>query len=325
MRGIGISGWGVAVPERPLTNAELAGRYGVDEEWIVSRTGIRERRVAGPTDSTATLATEAGRRALARAGLTGADIAHLVVASATPEQASPATAAFVQHELAVAGGAHDLNAECSGFVYGLVSAAGLVALGSGPVLLIGADTHSRQVDPADRDVGVLMGDGAGAVVIEPRAETWLAHWDLGCDGSHARSLEIRAGGSRLPASRETVDGGLHYVRMRATEVYVNAIRYTVRSVRKVLEAAKIEPTDVDHLVPHQANLRMMQSVVEHTGLGEERLISNIDRYGNTAAASIPIALSEALDAGVVRDGHRVLLAGFGAGMTWGAALLEWGS
>ncbi|QSB16778.1 beta-ketoacyl-ACP synthase 3 [Natronosporangium hydrolyticum] len=324
MSGFKITGWGAAVPEQVVTSAELATRFGVDEDWVVSRCGIRERRVVEPGQTTASLAVTAGERALAVAGLTGADVAHLIVATATPEQPSPATSAFVHHGLGIAGSAHDVNAECSGFVYSMVSAAALMRIDPRPILVIGSDTHSLTVDPADRDLGILVGDGAAALVLEPTDRDWLQAWNLGADGSCTDSLKVLAGGSRMPTTGATVAAGLHFAKINGNEIYLNAVRFSVRSVRATLEQAKVQPEQVAHIVPHQANIRIVNSMLSHTGLDPQRLVSNLDRYGNTASASIPLALSEALDAGRIRDGELVLLAGFGAGMTWGSVLLEWG-
>ncbi|MEU7065547.1 ketoacyl-ACP synthase III [Streptomyces sp. NPDC053429] len=324
MTGFDITGWGMSVPERIVTSAELAERFGVDEHWVVSRCGIRERRAVDPGQTTVSLAVEAGRRALDKAGLTGADIAHLIVATATPEQPSPATSAFVHHELGIAGSAHDVNSECAGFVYGLVSAMALIAIDPRPILLIGSDTHTLTANPADRDLSILVGDGAGAVVLQPGPENRVKAWNLGADGSCTGSLKVLAGGSRMPATAETVAAGLHYAQINGNEIYLNAVRYTVRTVRETLESAKVDAADVDHVVPHQANIRIINSIVSHTGLRPEALITNLEKYGNTASGSIPIALSEALDAGRIKAGDKVLLAGFGAGMTWGSILMEWG-
>jgi 3-oxoacyl-[acyl-carrier-protein] synthase-3 len=324
VNGFDISGWGVAVPERVVTSVELAERFGVDEDWIVSRCGIRERRAVDPGQTTATLAVEAGQRALDKAGLRGSDIAHLIVATATPEQLSPATSAFVHHELDIAGSAHDVNAECSGFVYGLMTAAAWLNIDRRPILLIGSDTHTLTVNPADRDLSILVGDGAGAVVLTPGPANWVQAWNLGADGSCTDSLKVLAGGSRMPTTEETVRQGLHYAQINGNEIYLNAVRFSVRSIRETLDAAGVKPDEVDHIVPHQANIRIINSILTHTGLAPERLVTNLDRYGNTASGSIPIALAEALDAGRVRTGDLVLLAGFGAGMTWGSVLLEWG-
>lgn len=314
----------MAVPERVLTTTELAARFGVDEDWIISRCGIRERRIVGPGQTTATLAVEAGRRALDRAGLAGSDIAHLIVATATPEQLSPATSAFVHHDLGIAGSAHDVNAECSGFVYGLITAAALMNIDPRPILLIGSDTHSLTVNPRDRDLGILVGDGGGAIVLQPSQRNWMLSWNLGADGSRTNSLKVLAGGSRMPTTAQTVRDGLHFAEIKGNEIYLNAVRFTVRTVRATLDSAGVKPEDVDHIVPHQANIRIINSILEHTGLRPDRLVTNLDRYGNTASASMPIALTEALDAGRINHGDLVLLAGFGAGMTWGSVLLEWG-
>ena len=324
MQGFGITGWGTAVPETVRTSVEIAEHFGVDENWIVSRCGIRERRIVGPGQTTASLAVEAGRRALEKAGLTGADIAHLIVATATPEQPSPATSAFVHHELGIAGSAHDVNAECSGFVYSLMTAAGWIGLDPRPILVIGSDTHSLTVNPDDRDLGILVGDGAAALVLQPSADPWLRAWNLGADGSCAGSLKVLAGGSRMPTTEQTVRDGLHYAKINGNEIYLNAVRFTVRSIRETLESAKITPAEVDHIVPHQANIRIINSVLAHSKLRPEILVTNLERYGNTASASIPLALSEALDADRIQPGDKVLLAGFGAGMTWGSMLLDWG-
>jgi 3-oxoacyl-[acyl-carrier-protein] synthase III len=324
MVGIRIIGWGMHVPEQRLTNDELAARFDISDDWIMKRTGIRERRIVSAGETTASLAIEAGKQALACAGLEPHEIGHLIVSSGTPEQISPATSAFVQHGLGTGGGAHDVNAECAGFAYGLISAAGLMAINPQPILLIGSDTHTLIADPDDRDLSVLVGDGAGAVVLAPDSESWLKAWDLGCDGSKTGSLKIPAGGSRMPASEETVRGKLHYAQIKGNEIYLHAVRYTAASVRKTLARAKLEPGDVDHVLPHQANLRIISSILDHTGLPPERLITNIERYGNTGAASMPIALTEALGEGRIQRGDRLLLAGFGAGMVWASALLEWG-
>jgi 3-oxoacyl-[acyl-carrier-protein] synthase-3 len=324
VNGFDITGWGMAVPERRVTTTELAARFEVDEEWIISRCGMHERRAIDPGESTATLAIDAGRQALERAGLTGKDIAHLIVATATPEQLSPATSAFVHHGLGIAGSAHDVNSECSGFIYGLVTAAALMKIDPRPILLVGSDTHSTQINPKDRDLSILVGDGAGALVLQPTAEDWVLAWNLGADGSRQDSLRLLAGGSRMPTSATTFADGLHFSEIKGNEIYLNAVRFTVRSVRATLEQAGLTVDDVDHFVPHQANIRIINSILDHTGLKPEKLVTNLWKYGNTASASIPIAMHEALDDGRFKNGDLVLLAGFGAGMTWGSVLLRWG-
>jgi 3-oxoacyl-[acyl-carrier-protein] synthase-3 len=323
MSGFQITGYGASVPERIVSSTDLADRFGVDEDWVVSRCGIKERRYVGPGQTTASLAVEAGRKAMDKAGLTGADIAHLIVATATPEQPSPATSAFVHHELGIAGSAHDVNAECSGFVYGLMTAISWMALDPRPTLLIGSDTHTLTVNPQDRDLSILVGDGAGAVVLQPAPENPMLAWNLGADGSCTGSLKVLAGGSRMPTTEETVRQGLHYAKINGNEIYLNAVRYSVRSIKATLESAKVSPDEIDHVIPHQANIRIINSVLSHTRLRPEALVTNLEKYGNTASASIPLALSEALDEGRIHDGDLVLLAGFGAGMTWGSVLLRW--
>lgn len=324
MSGFDITGWGISVPERVVTSPELAEKFGIDEDWIVSRCGIHERRRVEPGQTTATLAIEAGRRALERAGLSGSDIAHLIVASATPEQLSPATSAFVHHGLGIEGSAHDINAECSGWIYGLIFSAAMLKIDPRPILLVGSDTHSTQLNPVDRDLGILVGDGAGAVVLEPSEKDWMLAWNMGADGSRQDSLRVQAGGSRMPTTATSFQEGLHYSEIKGNEIYLNAVRFTVRSVRETLDKAGYTADDVDHFVPHQANIRIINSILDHTGLKPERLVTNLWKYGNTASASMPIALAEALDEGRFKDGDLVLLAGFGAGMTWGSTLLRWG-
>ncbi|MHA7290690.1 3-oxoacyl-ACP synthase III family protein [Arthrobacter sp. MDT3-24] len=324
MAYIQITGWGVCVPDKTVSSAEIGAKFGVDEDWIVSRCGIRERRYVVDGETTASLAVEAGRRALEKAGLTGADVAHLIVATATPEQPSPATSAFVQHELGVAGSAHDINAECSGFVYGLIMASALMQIDPRPILLIGSDTHSLTTNPADRDLGILVGDGAGAIVLTPGETDWIHSWDLGADGSRTGSLQVKAGGSRMPMTQEALEEGLHYAKINGNEIYLNAVRLTVATVRKTLQAAGKPVESLDLVIPHQANIRIINSIANHTGLAQEQIFTNLERYGNTASASIPIALTEALDSGRLSEGDLLLLAGFGAGMTWGSVLMTWG-
>lgn len=324
MNGFDIAGWGMAVPERRVTTTELAARFEIDEDWIISRCGIHERRAIDPGQSTASLAIDAGRQALDKAGLTGKDIAHLIVATATPEQLSPATSAFVHHGLGIAGSAHDVNSECSGFIYGLVTGAALMKIDPRPILLIGSDTHSTQINPKDRDLSILVGDGAGAIVLQPTPADWVLAWNLGADGSRQDSLRVQAGGSRMPTTATTFAEGLHFSEIKGNEIYLNAVRFTVRSVRATLEQAGLTVDDVDHFVPHQANIRIINSILDHTGLKPEKLVTNLWKYGNTASASMPIAMFDALEENRFKDGDLVLLAGFGAGMTWGSVLLRWG-
>jgi 3-oxoacyl-[acyl-carrier-protein] synthase-3 len=320
-----ITGFGLAVPEPRLTNRDLEAQIDTSDEWIVERTGIRERRIAGDDDTTATLGARAATEAIARAGLTPADIDLLIVATASPEQPIPHTGAFIGEAIGVDCGSFDLGAGCAGFVYGLVTAAAMVGAGAHNVLLVGAETLSRIIDPLDRTTRVLFGDGAGAAVVSEclRPAGGLLSWDLGCDGSAAGLLEIPAGGSRRPTTAETLAAGDQYLKMQGQEVFRRAVRAVVDSGRAALDRADMKPNDVDWFVPHQANARIIDAAAQRLGIDRERTLVNIDRYGNTSSASIPLALFEAVDEGRIRDNDIVLCSGFGAGMTWASAVLEW--
>ncbi len=323
---VGVAGWGTAVPERRVTNAELAETVDTTDEWIVTRTGIRERRRAGPGETTATLAVDAGAAALKHADLTPGDVDLLVTATATPEQPLPQTSAFVHVGLGLGCGAFDVGAACAGFVYGLVVGGSLVEAGGfRTVLVVGSETLTRIVDPGDRSTCVLFGDGAGAVVLRATEEPGLLAWDLGCDGTATGLLEIPAGGSRSPASAETVAAGEHWLRMEGREVFRRAVRAVVSSAEVTLERAGVSASDVTLLVPHQANRRIVEAICDRVGIPAERTLVNVDRYGNTSAASVPLALAEAAEDGRLHDGDLVLLTGFGAGMAWASALLRWGT
>jgi 3-oxoacyl-[acyl-carrier-protein] synthase-3 len=307
-----IAGVGMAVPEQRVTNADFEARLDTTDAWITERTGIKERRVAAEGEKTRDLAVAAGAAALKDAGLTPDDVGLLVLATATPDQALPATAAFVQDELGTRGGAFDLGAACAGFVYGLVVASSMLANLEGSALVIGAETLTRIVDPDDRSTAVLFGDGAGAAVLLPSVDgRGLLAWDMGCDGSAAGLLEIRPGES--------------YLRMDGREVFRRAVRVVVESAEATLRRAGMSASQVDVFVPHQANRRIIDAAASRLGIPEDRTVVNVDRYGNTSAASIPIALAEAAADGRLQDGQLVLLSGFGAGMTWASALIRWGS
>ncbi|MDQ1459437.1 MAG: 3-oxoacyl-[acyl-carrier-protein] synthase [Actinomycetota bacterium] len=322
----GIVGWGTAVPDGRVTNADLEARLDTSDKWIVERTGIRERRVAGPSETTATLGVEAAANAIKTAGLVPADIDLMIVATTTPEQPIPHTGAFVGDMLGLHCGSFDLNAACAGFVYELVVGASMVQMGYRHVLLVGADTLSRIIDPQDRTTTVIFGDGAGAAVLASTQETpGLIAWDLGCDGSAAALLEIRAGGSRMPATAASIENGDQYLKMAGQEVYRRAVRAVVDSAVLTLERAGTAADEVAWFVPHQANARIIEAAGNRLGFEPERTLVNIDRYGNTSSASIPLALFEAVDDGRVRDGDLVLCSGFGAGMTWASALVRWGA
>jgi 3-oxoacyl-[acyl-carrier-protein] synthase-3 len=304
--GIRITGWGAALPDKVVTNADLEATLDTSDTWIVERTGIRERRIGGTTVG---LATDAGAQALARAGLTGPDIDLVLLATCTPDATMPASASHVHELLGIRGGAFDLNAACSGFVYGLVVAAGLAAVGSQRQLLIGAETMSRIVDWDDRATAILFADGAGALVVEAvdGPGDLLAH-DLAAEDETRHLLYTEHGG---------------YLQMEGREVFRRAVRATVESVERCLAAAGVGPADVDLFVPHQANVRIMDALSERLPIDSAKVVVTLDRMGNTSAASIPLALVEAADQGRLQPGHLVLLAGFGAGMTTATALLRW--
>jgi len=324
-----VAGWGTALPDGRLTNTDLEARVDTTDAWIVDRTGIRERRVARPEETTASLAIEAGAAAIKQAGISPLDIDLLIVATATPEQPIPHTGAFVGDGLGLHCGSFDLGAGCAGFVYELVTGSALLTGGGlDHVLIIGAEVLSRIIDPTDRTTAVLFGDGAAALVLEagrgPDDGPGLLSFDLGCDGSLAGLLQIPAGGSRLPTSVETLDQRLQYLKMQGPEVYRRAVRTVVDSANAALERAGMASSDVDWFIPHQANARIIDAAAHRLGIPAEHTIVNIDRYGNTSAASIPLAMAEAADEGSLASGDVVLLSGFGAGMTWGSAVLRWG-
>ena len=330
--GAVIAGTGHYVPERRLTNADLEQVMDTSDAWIVERTGIKERRIAAPDETTATMAVRAARTALADAGLTAADVDVCLVATCTPDQILPSTAAFVADSLGLRCGSFDLAAACSGFVYGLVTASALLGTGTmRSALVIGSETISRFLDTSDRSTGMLFGDGAGAAVLVPGPHAGLGGldspgllaWDLGCDGSATGILEVVAGGSRLPTSAATVEANQHVVRMDGREVYRRAVRAVVESVTGTLATAGIEASAIDLFIPHQANARIVDAVLPRLGISPERTFTNIEHYGNTSAASIPIALSEAAAARRIHAGDLVLMTGFGAGMTWASALVRW--
>ncbi|HWM21344.1 MAG TPA: beta-ketoacyl-ACP synthase III [Ilumatobacteraceae bacterium] len=305
-RGGVISGWGTAVPDKVITNHELAETMDTSDEWIVARTGIRERRIGGTTVG---LSIESGRAALEMSGLDPSEINAVVLATTTPDR-QWGNAALVQHELGLRCGAFDINAACSGFVYGLVNAHGLIAMGADKVLLIGTDTLSRITDWDDRATAPLFADGSGAVVVEAvPGRGQLLGWDLDADGSLAPLLWADVGG---------------FIHMEGKEVFRRAVRIMVDSATKSMQHAGVTADDITLIVPHQANIRIIQAACDRLGIEIERAAVVIDRTGNTSSASIPLALSDALDNGRVANGDLVLLVGFGGGMTAASAILKWG-
>ena len=323
-----ITGWGMAVPEKVLTNADLARVVDTSDEWILSRTGIRERHiVASEKESTATLALRTARAALLVADVAPTQLDLVIVATATPEYAFPSTASLVQDALGAANaGAFDLSAGCSGFIYALSLASNVIRGGGAEhVLVIGAETLSRITDWTDRNTCVLFGDGAGAVVVSARPERCgVLASVLGSDGSGGDLLILPAGGSHAPASHETISNGGHFVKMNGREVFRFATTVIPKATEAVIQKAGWVLTDLALVIPHQANNRIIESAARRLNLPLDRFFNNLDRYGNTSSASIPIALCEAIAEGRVKAGDRLVLVGFGAGLTWAAAAVEWG-
>jgi 3-oxoacyl-[acyl-carrier-protein] synthase-3 len=305
--GAVITGWGTALPTKTITNDDLAQYLDTNDEWITERTGIRERHVGG---TTAGLSIDSGRAALDMAGIDGSEIDALVLATTTPDRTVPATSATVQAALGTRGGAFDVNAACSGFVYGLVVAQGLIALGSRKILLIGTDTLARITDWDDRNTAVLFADGSGAVVLEAvDGPGQLLGWDLDADGTAERLLFAEIGGT---------------LQMDGREVFRRAVRIMVDSAEKSMAAAGVTADQLSLIVPHQANIRIIEAACKRLGVPMEKAATVLHRTGNTSSASIPLALADALEADRVKDGDLVLLVGFGGGMTAASAVLRWG-
>ncbi len=324
-RRVSITGLGAHVPERVVTNAELAAMVDTSDEWIVTRTGIRERRVASPEEALSDLCLPAIREALEQAGVEAASLDLVIVATVTPDMIFPATAAILADELgAVDAAAYDLSAGCTGFMYAVAQATTMVAGGLAQrALVVGGDVLSKIVDWSDRATCILFGDGAGAVLLERVEKGGFLGFELGADGSGGPDLYVPAGGSRVPASEATIAQGEHFVRMNGREVFKFATRVLVSSAENLLEECGVAVEDVDVYVPHQANVRIIRHAAEKLGILPERVVINVDRYGNTSSGSIPLALADAAGEGRLRKGDLVLMTGMGAGLTWGSALLEW--
>ncbi|NQX57429.1 ketoacyl-ACP synthase III [Paenibacillus qinlingensis] len=323
---VGVLGTGKYVPERILTNQELETMVETNDEWIVSRTGIRERRIAAEGQATSDLCFEASQVALSNAGITANQLDLIIVATITPDMSFPSTACILQEKLgAKKAAAFDLSAACSGFVYGLANAANFIATGTYKyALVIGADCLSKITDYTDRNTCILFGDGAGAVVIgEVPEERGFKSFELGADGTGGPLLKIEGGGSRNPASQNSLDQRLHYIYMAGAEVFKFAVRIMGNAADEALRKAGWEKTDIDLLVPHQANMRIIQSSLNRLELSEDKCMINLDKYGNMSAASIPVALAEASEQGRLNEGDRLILVGFGGGLTWGATALVW--
>jgi len=322
---ISITGLGAYVPERVMTNDELSTMMDTSDEWIRERTGIRERRIAGPGQALSDLCLPAAREALETAGVEGSQIDLIVVATVTPDMAFPSTGAILAdllgaHEAA----AYDLSAGCTGFMYAVAQAYGMLAGGLAQrALVVGGDVLSKILDWTDRGTAVLFGDGAGAVVLERVGEGGFLGFELGADGSGGPQLYLPAGGSRTPATAESVADRQHFVQMNGREVFKFATRVLVTSAEAVLAECGRTIDEVDIYVPHQANVRIIEYARDKLGIPEDKVVIDVDRYGNTSSGSIPLALADAKADGRLQAGKLVLMTGMGAGLTWGSGLIEW--
>ncbi|HUZ99348.1 MAG TPA: beta-ketoacyl-ACP synthase III [Gaiellaceae bacterium] len=316
---ISITGLGCKVPDRVVTNEELSHYVDTSNEWIMERTGIRERRIAAKEEALSDLALPAARDALAQAGLTGADIDLIIVATVTPDMAFPSTAAIIADALgAKDAAAYDLSAGCTGFMYALAQAYGMLAGGLAQrALVIGGDVLSKILDWTDRSTLVLFGDGAGAAVLQSAARQGFLGFELGADGAGGKSLWLPGSGSRFFEDPE------RFVKMNGREVFKFATRILVQSAEDILAKCEMSIDDVDLYIPHQANVRIIEHATRKLGVPSEKVVINVDRFGNTSSGSIPLALADALADGRLQPGQLVLMTGMGAGLTWGSALLRW--
>ena len=324
---IGIVGVGSYVPERVLTNEDLSKLVETSDEWITERTGIRERHIAEPDQAASDLALPAARQALEQSRLDPAELDLVVVATVTPDMFFPSTGSLLAAELgADDAAAYDLSAGCTGFMYALAQAYGSVAGGiARNALVVGAETLSKIINWHDRSTCVLFGDGAGAVVLGRVGEGGFLGFELGSDGEGGKELSIPGGGSRNPSSAETVAQEMHFLQMNGREVYKFATRVLVSSAEKLLDEVGLTVDDIDLYVPHQANKRIIDHAASKLGIPEEKVFVNVDRYGNTSSASIPLCLAQGVREGRLKSGTRVLMTGMGAGLTWGSAYTVWGN
>ncbi len=320
-----IAGIGSYVPDRVLTNADLERMVATSDEWIRERTGIRERRIAASGEACSDLAVQAGKRALTAAGLAATDLDMILVATCTGDYPLPATACLVQHQLgATKAAACDLSAACCGFVYALSVADAYIKTGMRHVLVIGSEVMSAITDWTDRNTCVLFGDGAGAAVVSASdGERGILSTHLRSDGTLCELIMVPGGGSRTPPSEKVLAERLQYITMKGNETFKVAVRTLEEIARSTLSANHLRVEDIDLYVPHQANIRILKAVMERLGLPIEKVMLNVERYGNTSAASIPIALDEAVREGRIKDGSLVMLGAFGAGLTWASAVIRW--
>ncbi len=329
VRRVEIKSLATYVPPRLLTNADLEKMVDTTDEWIMQRTGIRQRHIVDPGVATSDLAAEAGREAIKRAGLKPEDIDLIIVGTVTPDMLFPSTACLVQHKIgATRAWGFDLSAACSAFTYALTVGSQLVAAGGVKnALVIGADVMSSIIDYTDRATCVLFGDGAGAVVLAPSSDPNVGILDFEhmIDGGGGAALCMPAGGSRMPASHETVDQRLHYVKQDGQTVFKFAVRNTGEICQRLLKRNNLTGDDLDLFVSHQANKRIIMSAAERIGMPEAKVVINIDRFGNTTAATIPLALNDAVESGRLKKGHLIMLTSVGAGFTVGSLLVRWGA
>jgi 3-oxoacyl-[acyl-carrier-protein] synthase-3 len=323
--GVRILATGSYVPDAVVTNEHLHQRLGCDSEWIVKRTGILERRHALPHQATSDLCYEAGHRCLEQAGVQARDVDLLVLATFTPDMSIPSSACLVQDRLKLICPALEVQAACSGFMYALVTGATYVLSGASDLaLVIGGDCNTRVINPNDPKTWPLFGDGAGAVLLtRGRPDQGLVSYSLGADGGGGDLLSRPACGSRLPPTPELLAQGMHYMHMDGRAVFRWAVAILCDSIRDVLEASRLGIGDLDLFIPHQANVRIINAAIETLGIPRDKVYNNLSRYGNTSAGSIPLGLDEALAEGRVQSGSHLLLSGFGAGLTWGTAVVRW--
>lgn len=325
LMGVQILGTGSYVPDSVITNSHLQNRFGCDEEWIIKQTGIRERRHALANQATTDLGYEAARRCIDQAGVDPGDIDLLLMATITPDMTFPSAACLLQNRLKLKCPAVDLQAACAGFVYALVTGAAYVVSGASDLaLILGAECLSRIVNPADVKTYPLLGDGAGAVLLgRGRPDQGIVQYSMGSQGSGSTLIQRRGCGSRIPPTPEVLAEGLHYMEMEGRAVFNWAASILCDSIMDVLKAAHMKPGDIDLYVPHQANIRIINAAIDVLGIDRQKVYTNIERYGNTSAASVPLALDEAMAEGRVRPGNHVVMSGFGSGLVWGTTLFRW--
>jgi len=325
LMGVQIVGTGSYVPDAVVTNEHLQNRFQCDKEWIVKQTGIRERRHALANQATTDLAYEAAKRCIGNAGIKAEDIDLLLVATITPDMSFPSTACLIQNRLKLQCGAVDLHAACAGFMYALVTGAAYVVSGSSDCcLVIGADCLSSIANPKDMKVYPLLGDGAGAVLLtRGKPDQGILQYSMGSEGSGSNLIQRRGCGSRIPPSAEVLKQGLHYMEMEGRAVFNWAASILCDSIMDVLQAANMKPADIDLYVPHQANIRIINAAIDVLRIDRQKVYTNIDRYGNTSAASVPIALDEAFAEKRINPGNHIVMSGMGSGLVWGTTIFRW--